>query len=92
MAYRCLKVKMSPGGHHHSHIVEITGVDDTTGGSVVGSRQQWVNSVKTGHTAYVQDASGQRAYLHVNHIGNVEYVQTVRDNTWTDNLLALPRY
>ncbi len=92
MAYRCLKVKMSVGGYHHSHILEITASDDATGGNIVGSRQQWVNSVKAGVVAYVQDASGKRAYLRVNHIGTTEYVQTVADGVWTDNLLALPRY
>lgn len=92
MAYRCLKIKMSPGGYHHSHILEITAVDDATGGRIVGSRQEWVNSVKSRHQAYVQDANGNRAYLRVNHIGQTEYVQTYADGKWTDNLLALPRY
>lgn len=92
MAYQCLKIKMSPGGTHHSHILEITAVDDVTGGNIVGSRQEWVNSVKAGQLAYVQDVYGYRAYLRVNHIGGTEYVQTYADGQWTNNLLALPRY
>ena len=92
MTYRCLKIKMSPGGNHHSHIVEISGIEVTTGGPVRGTRLQWVNTVKTGYTCYVQDIYGNRADLRVNHIGATEYVQTYADGKWTDNLLALPRY
>ncbi len=92
MAYRCTAIKMSPGGHLHSHIVEIRAIDESSGGTIVGSRQQWVDAVKGGARAYVLDKFGDKAYLRVNRMGYTEYVQTYADGIWTDNLLALPRY
>ncbi len=53
-------------------------------------RQVVVDWVKEGNRAYVQDSIG-KVYCQVRKSpAGTEFLQTVRDNRWTDNLLSLP--
>lgn len=52
------------------------------------TKQQVIDSMRT-HTFYTE-VDGKRADLHVVK-GNPDYVQTIADGRWTNNLLALPR-
>ena len=55
------------------------------------TRQDVIKWIRDGHTFYTLDGYGHRADLQIRKSasGN-EYVQTVADNTWTNNLLSLP--
>jgi len=84
------------GGQHYDPHVAITNlgwVNDSTGETGESSRQAVYDWLKQNPTnqAYVRDGFGNVAYLGAreNQHGT-QFVQTYRDQTWTDNLLALP--
>ena len=86
---------MSVGGHHHAHIDRIKWSNETTGAGGDNTRAEMVAFVETNGTssAYVRDARGDIAYLHVRtSTSGAKYVQTAADGIWQDNLLALPRF
>ncbi|MDB5070686.1 MAG: hypothetical protein JWM87_1797 [Candidatus Eremiobacteraeota bacterium] len=94
MAVRITHRRMIATGTTHEHIARLKGYDDAAGTPYDATREQWYEFVKNQNgVAYVQDALGRRASLvgRISSAGN-RYVQTVRDNVWTDNLLALPLY
>ncbi len=79
------------GGQHHQHIAEMKWVNPGTSATGASSREAMVTFVRgNSDQAYVQGPTA-RAYLRVRE-ANPPYVQTYADNTWTDNLLSLPRY
>jgi hypothetical protein len=92
MAVQCIGIRMSAGGYHHEHITHIAWRNNTTGATGFSTRQEMVQFVESGNSAYVQDGRGNVAYLavRVSSAGN-KYVQTYADGIWSDNLLALPR-
>ena len=94
MAIRCVAIRMSGGGYHHEHITRIQWIEDGSTVRKDNSRAEMVDFVKKGGVAYVKDSKGDVAYLRVrrNSVTGTEYVQTVADGIWTDNLLALPRF
>lgn len=55
------------------------------------NRPVMVNWVKQGGLAYVKDNKNDVAYCRVRNNGHTEFLQTVADNVWTDNLLSLPK-
>jgi len=71
--------------------IQYLGGPHPNGGRWRGSLAEVIAWIRQGHTFYTVDAYGRRAELRINRSasGN-EYVQTVADNTWTNNLLALP--
>ena len=85
-----------PGGLHydpHAAITNLGWVNDSTGETGRSNRQavyDWLKQSST-NQAYVQDRFGNVAYLGTreNQHGT-QFVQTYWDQTWTDNLLALP--
>jgi hypothetical protein len=93
MAIRITHRRMSDYGTLHEHIARLKGYDDATGTNYDATRQEWYDFVNKGGVAYVQDTFGHRAYLacRISSSGT-QYVQTVRDKFYTDNLLALPTY
>jgi len=79
------------GTDHHQHINEMKWINTSTGATGASSREAMVNFVKSSpNQAFVQGPTAQ-AFLRVRE-ATPPYVQTYADNTWTDNLLALPRY
>jgi hypothetical protein len=79
------------GSEHHQHIAEMQWINPETGATGTSSREAMVEFVRNNPgQAYVQGPT-ERAFLRVRE-ATPPYVQTVADNTWTDNLLALPRY
>lgn len=79
------------GSEHHQHIAEMKWVDPSDNGIGASSREAMVKFVREHPNAAYVDGPTQRAYLRVRE-ADPPYVQTYADNTWTDNLLALPRY
>jgi len=53
------------------------------------TRQEVINSIKSGTNTFHTLVDGKRAEVKVREGANGEYVQTQADGVWTDNLLAL---
>jgi hypothetical protein len=80
------------GTEHHQHISDLRWVNPDTQATGETSREGMVDFVrKNPNGAYVQNGGANRAYLKVVET-TPPYVQTYADNTWTNNLLALPRF
>lgn len=79
------------GHNHHQHIQELKWQNVKSGATGHSTRAAMVDFVrKHPNQAYVAGPT-ESAYLRVRE-ANPPYVQTYADSTWTDNLLALPRY
>ncbi len=79
------------GTEHHQHIEEMKWVNPSTKETGASTREAMVRFVRDNPNQAYVDGPTQRAYLRVRE-ANPPYVQTYADGTWTDNLLALPRY
>ena len=95
MAIRITCINKADGQHYdpHAAITNLGWVNDSTGETGKSTRQavyDWLKQSAT-NQAYVRDGFGNVAYLGTreNQHGT-QFVQTYRDRTWTDNLLALP--
>ena len=92
MALQCTARRMAPSGNGHEHIAYLWWKDPQNQEGCY-TRDQMVAYVKQNGTAAVwcpDRAGGAGQWVHTNSNGRVEYVQTVADKRWTDNLLALP--
>ena len=79
------------GDDRHEHIGEMKWLDNSNGGGGTSTREAMVKFVRQfPNQAFVQGPT-QSAFLRVRE-ASPPYVQTYADNTWTDNLLSLPRY
>lgn len=83
------------GGYHdnpHVAISNLSWVEDGTAKSGKSTRLEIYNWLKDKNgEAYVQDNAGNRAKVIPRETSaGTKYVQTVRDNVLTDNLLKLP--
>lgn len=76
----------------HEAISEYGWLNESTGETDVASREKMVDWVKSGGEAYVKDVWGNiiECRLRVS-VNGTEFLQTVTDNKWTNNLLSLPR-
>ncbi len=74
----------------HEHIAEIRWLDSTKSTSSTMSTSSAVEWLRKGNKLYVAGASGPVDVRVVD--ANPPYLRTVADNSYTDNLLALPRY
>jgi len=82
------------GGYHddpHVAIEKLGWTNEATGETGKSTRLAVYDWLVKGGVAYVKDRAGNKAYLvaKVSRNGN-PFVQTVADNTPTDNLLTLP--
>ena len=76
----------------HEAISEFGWIDDATGVVKYSTRQQMVDFLKNGGAAYVEDNVGNRAFCNVKtSVNGTEFLQTVTDGKWSDNLLSLPK-
>ncbi len=74
----------------HEAISQYGWLDESTQKTKISTRQQMVEFLKNGGVAYVQDAYGTKAFCQVRkNMNNTEYLQTVTDSRWSDNLLSL---
>lgn len=81
------------GGNHSNPHEGITkyGWLNSTGKTDRSDRAQMVSWIEDGNRAYVQDNFGNKAYCNVRKsINGNKFLQTVADDTYTDNLLSLP--
>jgi Protein of unknown function (DUF3892) len=93
MSIRITCINKANGHHEDPHVaIEYLGwANETNGNQGKSTRLEIYNWLKEGGQAYVKDRFGNKAYLvpKVSWSGN-PFVQTVADNTPTDNLLQLP--
>jgi hypothetical protein len=82
------------GGEGHEHISTLCWINEATGESGVATRQQMVTFVgrNPACTVYTRDGHNNKACVVVRDNGRIKYVQTLADNVYTNNLLALPRF
>ena len=95
MAIRITCINKASGQHYdpHTAVAYLGWINDSTQQTGKSSRLEVYTWLKQNSTnqAYVTDRFGNKAYLfpRENERGT-QFVQTVRDRVWTDNLLALP--
>ena len=94
MAVRITCITKDNGNHENPHtaIQSLGWLEDGTSKKGTSTRLEMYDWVKNqSGDAYVRDGSGNtvRAGTAESSRGT-KYVRTYRDNTWTDNLLALP--
>ncbi len=79
-------------GNHHAHdaITHYHWVGDPNApAGWIYTRDHMVKFLEDGNSAYVSDGT-TKAFCQVRDNGRIKYLQTVRDNKYTDNLLELP--
>ena len=94
MAVRITCVDKPSGNIHNPHeaISNYGWVEDGTGLQDVSTRQNMVDWVKQGGKAYVLDQFGNKAQCYPRtSVNGAEFLQTVTDGKYTDNLLSLPK-
>ena len=74
----------------HEAIESIRWLDSSNSTSKTMSKQKAVEWLNKGNKMYVAGESGPVEVRVVS--GNPPYLRTIADNTYTDNLLWLPRY
>ena len=93
MSVRINCINKAGGYHDDPHVaIEFLGwTNEGNGNRGKSTRLEMYNWLKEGGEAYVKDRFGNKAYLvpKLSRNGN-PFVQTIADNTPTDNLLKLP--
>jgi hypothetical protein len=94
MAIRVTCISKAGGDHDNPHVAisNLGWVEDGTGLTGNWTRLQMYDWIKDQNGyAYVQDATGNAVRVGTAETANgTKYVRTHKDQTWTDNLLALP--
>ena len=95
MAIRIMCINKAGGQHYdpHTAITNLGWVNESDGKTGKNTRVEIYNWLKekAANQAYVRDQFGNVAYLGTRESQHgTQFVQTYRDKTWTDNLLALP--
>lgn len=76
----------------HEAISQYGWTDETTTESKTSTRAQMVEFLRNGGSAYVKDTYGNQAFCNVRvNLNGTEFLQTVTDGKWSDNLLSLPK-
>ena len=79
------------GGFGHEHIANVAWKNPDTGATGQSDQAEMVRWIRSGGEAYVVDAHGHAIKVAV--VRAVPpYIRTVADGTFSDNLLALPRF
>lgn len=82
-------VRMSTGGRHE-HITHIKWLNCDDGKAGEMTTQKTVEWIRQGGSLWVAGANGKVEVRVVD--ANPPYLRTVANNTYTDNLLQLPRF
>jgi len=94
MTRRIVCIKKDNGNHNNPHeaVNSYGWVDEGSSKETanVTNRQAFVDWVKQGNKAYVKDSSNNVAYCEIRtSSAGTEFLQTVADGKYTDNLLNL---
>jgi len=94
MTIRITCINKDGGNHDNPHVAisHLGWIGDESGESGKSTRLEMYEWIKTQKgKAYVRGANGSTAWVGTAETENgTKYVRTYSDNTWTDNLLALP--
>jgi hypothetical protein len=94
MAVRITAIHMVQGGYGHEHIEKVAWTNEATSqtgeSDVNPTMVSWIDNENG--KAYVFDGQTQVDVGTVHPQAGRPYIRTYRDGTYTDNLLALPRY
>lgn len=93
MSIKITAIRLS-GGDDHQHIARLRWTNPADGNTGDNSRAQIVEWIETENgKAYVEDKLGHRADVAVvTPTYGDKYLRTHADGTWTNNLLALPKF
>lgn len=91
MAIRIVCINKDHGNHDNPHkAVEAYGwIEESTGKTDKSSRVVLARWVRDGGIAYVKDNFGNKVYCEYRNIQGTEFLQTVADGVYTNNLLEL---
>ena len=78
------------GAARHEHIASVRWRNPDTGATGQSTREQMVEWISAGNSAFVSDGVRTVQVRVVN--AQPPYIRTWADGVWSDNLLALPRY
>lgn len=85
-------VSLLAGGSAHEHITQVAWLDTDNGKTSRPTVAQMVAFAEQGGKMYVGGENGWNAVQVVRPAGGAPYLRSVKDNTYTDNLLSLPRF
>lgn len=92
MRYKIIGIHKDNGDHYDPHeAIDAYIYDGSDGKEYYKMRPQMVGALKSGDTAYVPSPAGD-AECQVRSNGRIEFLQTVADGKYTNNLLELPEY
>jgi hypothetical protein len=86
---------MASSGNGHEHIARIRWKDDADGEIRDNSTAEMVEFVEKhgDESVYCPDkGGGKSAWVHVRQVGSHQFLQTVSDGYYTNNLLSLPTF
>jgi len=94
MSVRITCISKDGGNHYNPHegVTNYGWVNDQDGKTGNSTRQQMVDWIENQQgRAYVKDSRGNIASIGIwTSAAGYKYLRTYADETWTDNLLALP--
>lgn len=83
-------VRMSEGGTRHEHIASVSWLNPESGKTGTSTVPAMVEYIHAGNRVYTCD--GHRVAVIRVVDANPPYIRTYADNSWTDNLLSLPKF
>ncbi len=92
MSVQITCINKANGSHFDPHeaVSRYGWFNPSNGQTGIGGRQEMVDWVKAGGTAYVKDQYGNLVYCQVRRsVNGTEFLQTIADGRPTDNLLSL---
>lgn len=92
MSIKITNVRLSAGGYLDEHITELKWVNYEDGKHGESARSTLVEWIDGGGKAFVEANYTKVPVLVVRPTGGSAYLRTQANGTWTDNLLALPRF
>lgn len=93
MRYKIIGINKDNGNHQNPHEAIRAYIYEGAGGKpLFHYRQTMVNEMHGGATAYTHHDYYGDAECRVRSNGHIEFLQTVADGQYTNNLLSLPEY
>ena len=93
MRYKIVGINKDNGNHENPHeAVRAYIYEDTDGKLYFYYRQKMVDKIKAGDSAYAHHSTYGDAECYVRSNGHTEFLQTISDGKYTNNLLSLPEY
>ncbi|MFF2269297.1 DUF3892 domain-containing protein [Cellulosimicrobium cellulans] len=92
MSLRITHIRLQPGYSDHEHIVMYRWVNRETGAQGDSDKPAMVAWIDDGGVAYVEQGGSRVRVGVVRPSGRQPYLRTYANETWTDNLLSLPRF